>query len=106
MRASNSTTSRSLILVLGIVAVLLFCLGPQMGSVDTDGDGCPDTPVAISSSTPVVRPSSFVSAGQPSHRIRGAMVLALVLHSYYVENDDSGSPAGRAALRSFCLLRC
>jgi len=105
MRASNSTTSRSLILVLGIVAVLLFCLGPQMGSVDTDGDGCPDTPVVVSSSTPVVRPPNFASADQP-HRIRAAMVLAIMVQSYYVENDDSVSPAGRAALKSFCSLRC
>src|SRR5215471_17451442 len=101
MHSSNSTASRSLILVLGIVAVSLFCLGPQMGSLDTDGDGVPDIPVVISSSTPVVRPSNLGLEGQPLHRIRGAMVLPLVLRSYYVENDDSGSPAGRAALRSF-----
>jgi hypothetical protein len=106
MRSSNSRTSRSLIPVLGVVAVSLFFLGPQMGSLDTDGDGCPDTPVVISSLTPVVRPSNFASAAQAPDKIQGAMVLAHVLHSYYVENDGSGSPAGRAALRSFCLLRC
>jgi hypothetical protein len=106
MRSSNSRTPRSLILVLGVVAVSLFFLGPQMGSLDTDGDGCPDTPVVISSFTPVVRPSNFASAAHPRNRIQGAIVLAPVLHFYYVENDDSRSPAGRAALRSFCLLRC
>jgi hypothetical protein len=106
VRLSNSAPFRCRILGLAIVAVSLFFLGPQMGSLDTDGDGCPDTPVVISSSTPVVRPSSFASKGQPSHRIRAAILLALVVHSYYVENDDSGSPAGRAALKSFCLLRC
>jgi hypothetical protein len=105
MRISNSTTSDFSIL-LGIVAVLLFSVGPQLGSLDTDGDGYPETPVVISISTPVARPSSFVSTTKSS-RIRAASMLAdIVNRSYYTERDESGPPAGRAALRSFCLLRC
>lgn len=76
-----------------------------MGSLDTDGDGYPDTPVVVLSSIPVAQPSSFVSNSQPS-RIRAARVLADVIRAYYGERDDAGSPAGRTALKSFCLLRC
>ena len=83
----------------------MFFLGPQMGSLDTDGDGYPDTPVVVLSSIPVAQPSSFVSNSQPS-RIRAAHVLADVIRASYVERDDAGSPAGRTALKSFCLLRC
>jgi hypothetical protein len=104
MRVSNSATSRSPILVLGIVAVSLFFLGPQIGSLDTDGDGYPDTPVEISA--PVAPSSGFVSNNQPS-RIRAASVLAdVALRSHYGERAESVPPAGRAALKSFCLLRC
>jgi len=106
VRFSNSPRSRCPIVVLGIVALSVFCLGPQLGSLDTDGDGYPDTPVAMSISIPVARSSSFVSNNQPS-RIRAAIVLAdLVIRSYYGERDESNPLAGRAALKSFCLLRC
>ena len=104
-RFSNSTPFRW-VAILGIAAVSLFFLGPQMGSVDTDGDGYPDTPVVALGSIPVARPSGFVSSNQPS-RIRPAGVLAdFVKGSYHGERDDPGSPAGRTALKSFCLLRC
>jgi len=104
-RFSSSISFRCPAAILGIAAVSLFFLGPQMGSLDTDGDGCPDTPVVILSSIPVAQPFSFVSNSQPS-RIRAARVLANVIRAYYDESDDAGSPAGRAALKSFCLLRC
>ena len=105
MRFSHWTTSRSLIL-LGIVPVLLFFLGPLMGSLDTDGDGYPETPLVISLPVPVAPSSSFVSENQAS-RIHTANLLAdVVIPPYFGERDDSASPAGRAALQSFCLLRC
>lgn len=104
MRFYNSTTSRSPVLLI-IAAVLLFCLGPQMGSLDTDGDGYPETTLEISTPVPVAQSSSLVS-NQPS-RIRTASVLAdVVIRSYNGERDGSGSPAGRAALKSLCMLRC
>jgi len=105
-RFSNSTLFRCPVAILGIAAVSLFFVGPQLGSLDTDGDGYPDTPVVAFGSIPVARPSNFVS-NKPSSRIRTAGELAdFVKGSYLGERDDPGSPAGRTALKSFCLLRC
>lgn len=103
MRFRGSKTFRSPILILAIVASALFFLGPQMASLDTDDDSSNDIPVAILSSASVVRPSNFASESQSSDTVRPPTVLALTVPPNYFEND---SPAGRDALKSFCLLRC
>jgi hypothetical protein len=102
---SNSTRFRSPILVLGIVAVSLFFLGPQMGSLDTDGDGYPDTPIAVSPIT--VAPPSSSAWKNPTSPIRAASLLPdVAFPSHDSERAEPVSQAGRAALKSFCLLRC
>ena len=32
---------------LGLVAIAMFALGPQAGSLDDDGDGSPDVPIVV-----------------------------------------------------------
>ena len=42
MKQSASTFAKIL-----LIAVTLFSLGPQLGSLDIDGDGIPDVPVVV-----------------------------------------------------------
>ena len=44
------------VLVFGFLTMALFLMGPQMGSVDVDGDGFPEVPVAVSTTTQVTEP--------------------------------------------------
>ena len=42
MRERPATVAKIL-----LIAITLFCLGPQLGSLDIDGDGVPDVPVVV-----------------------------------------------------------
>jgi hypothetical protein len=42
MRERASTFAKIL-----VIAITLFSLGPQLGSIDVDGDGIPDVPVVV-----------------------------------------------------------
>ena len=101
--------SRRYLLVLELLFVSFFVLGPQMGSFDTDQDGCPETAVVVASSSPTVKVPSSTRKNLALQKIRNAIGLAVIAIQQYhfkINEPDFASQAGRTALQSFCLLRC
>ncbi len=83
-----------------VFLVLVFCLGPQLGCLDADGDGVPEVPVVVSSAATAVRAlkmsrSEFESATIPLKSVS----------SFY--SAKSGKPAYKrpAATFSFSSTR-
>jgi len=90
---------------LGLIAVVVFVLGPQAGSLDDNGDGAPDVPIVVMTSGSVSRPPETVgsSALQPS-------ILAPIVSD---EPEDAVCRASRflacekyPPLCLLCSLRC
>lgn len=97
---------RRLLSVLGVAAALIFFLGAESGSVDTDGDGYPETPILISTSVPVAHCSRLAPTSRPLRILRVSVLPAVVIRAPHHEGAESAFPVGRSALSSFCLLRC
>lgn len=57
------------ILLIGLAALTLFVVGPLAGSLDDDGDGCPDTPVVVSDSVFFADQSADTGVDQHSGNI-------------------------------------
>lgn len=53
-----------LVLIFGLLAVALFMVGPEMGSLDLDHDGVPETTVLVLSRRPLVSLSNTLQAIQ------------------------------------------
>lgn len=100
--------ARAIVLV-GVVALALFVIGPQAGSVDDDGDGNPDIPVVVSGCALAADLSSATRANQRSrniHDVRLSRSLGISPRSVEVAKPEFSSPADRSVLRSSCSLRC
>src|SRR5579864_3136914 len=101
--------SRRYLLVLGLLFLSLFVLGPQMGSIDADGDGYPETAIVVASSSPTVKAPSSARKNLPLQEIYNSLGLAVITIQQYhfkINEPDFASQVGRSALQSFCLLRC
>lgn len=95
------------ILLIALSALLQFVVGPQLGSVDADGDGIPESPVALATANTVG--ASTLSCKVISHRtIRVAHPVAIPAQTrtFDAQKRTIASPVGRSDLRLFCLLRC
>ena len=62
-----------------LVALVLFCVGPQLGSLDVDGDGIPEVPVIVSTAPTGPRvaqvcrpPHEALTPAIPSSRASGS----------------------------------
>jgi len=100
---------RRYFLVLGLLFLSLFVLGPQMGSIDADGDGYAETAIVVASSSPTVKAPSSARKNLPLKEINKSLGLAVITIQHYyfkIKEPDFASQAGRSALQSFCLLRC
>lgn len=98
----------SLFLLVEIIALTLFVVGPQAGSLDDDGDGNPDVPVVVSSSRGV---EDFARAPRCNERLvrtAGAMTTPRVdtdnLEGF--RRFPSNGFQHRMSLPSLWLLRC
>ena len=96
-----------LVLIFGLSAVALFMVGPEMGSLDLDHDGIPETTVAVLSRRPVFSLSKSLRAIQrrPSE---ATVVLPFTLidavgSNQFVATDPPQSTAHSHALY---VLRC
>ena len=100
---------RRYFLVLGLLFLSLFVLGPQTGSIDADGDGYPETAIVVASSSRIVKAPSSVRKNLPLQELNNALGLAVIAIQKYhftINEADVASQAGRTALQYFCLLRC
>lgn len=96
------------ILLVGLTTLLLFVVGPQLGSLDADADGIPEIPVALAS-TSTVGVTTFTCLAA-SHRTTRNVTnpIAIAMHKRALDTQEHAiaSPVGWLALRSFCPLRC
>ena len=95
------------ILLLTFAALVLFVVGPQLGSIDADVDGYPDAPIVVASPNVAaarsdLRTQSFHETRQapPSKQTTGHQNPA------EVEKPAVACQPGRSLLQSVCLLRC
>ena len=96
-------------LLVGVAALTLFVVGPLAGSVDNDGDGCPDIPVVVSDSVffaDLSAKSSNVDPcpgatrdGSPTGQLRSATSGTTV--GLQLKSADAG-----CVNHSCCSLRC
>ena len=96
-------------LLVGLVALALFVVGPQAGSFDDDGDGSPDIPVVVSGVTlvgDVSRTTSVSQRKQIVHEAVPAPTIAMLTRQSGIGKSDFTAPDGRSVLRSCCMLRC
>jgi len=97
------------ILLIGVVALTIFAIGPLAGSVDDDGDGSPDIPVVVSGFVLVADLSDATGADQRSNNIRhGALSAGLRSSNPNVKIIDAQFQVVDAGsvLSSCCSLRC
>jgi hypothetical protein len=95
------------ILLVGAVALALFVVGPQAGSVDDDGDGNPDIPVVVSDLVLVAHLSPTTRVDQRSGNIQDVKLSrSLRIPTRYIEIAKCGlSSFGDASGLCRCL-RC
>jgi hypothetical protein len=95
-------------LLVGLVAITLFVMVPQMGFVDDDDCG----PDVLTTATVRNHTSAFSSSTRKNQRlqdIHNTVVLALVAAQPRHPGTDKSDFVfhdGRAILQSFCSLRC
>jgi hypothetical protein len=97
------------VMILGLMAILVFAVGPQLGSVDADEDGYPEVPVVVASTNPAAGLSSSTRRGPRPQSVHSAVALRLMaVQPYQFGIDESEFPlhSGRSAQQSFCVLRC
>jgi hypothetical protein len=99
---------RSLLFV-GLMALTLFVVGPQAGSVDDDGDGNPDIPVVVSSPSVVGEVSFAKRVIQRSPNISAVVAsvcIGILTPCSGAAKSDFVSLDGRSVLHASCPLRC
>lgn len=96
------------ILAFALLATALFVMGPQMGSLDLDGDGHPDTPIAVVGTTPVANTLNARSTVERPQRMgHAAPVFITVLdHEFGTEKFLSGLLASHGPTQLSSVLRC
>jgi hypothetical protein len=96
------------VLVAGLVALALFVVGPQAGSLDDDGDGNPDVPVVVMASSSVAQVSHATQLNERSLNASDVVAATPIgIHSDRVKRGYSDARRyGRSALPSLCPLRC
>jgi hypothetical protein len=100
--------NRTIVLV-GAMALALFVIGPQGGSVDDDGDGNPDIPVVVSGCALAYDLSPVTCVNQRLRNIHGVTLsrsLGIPSRSVEVAKPEFSSATDRPVLRSSCCLRC
>jgi hypothetical protein len=104
----SKRASRRPTLLVGLIALSLFVGGPQMGSLDADGDGIPEIPVALATTNTVGLTTFKCEAAlrQPIRDIANAVAILTQTHASDPEEYMIPFTAGRSALPFFCLLRC
>ncbi len=99
---------RSLLFV-GLVALTLFVVGPQAGSVDDDGDGNPDIPVVVSSPSFVDEGAFATRASQRSANISAVITplcIGVPTACIGTAKPDFVSPDELSLLHASPPLRC
>lgn len=101
-------SSRPTLLVV-LTALLFFVVGPQLGSVDADGDGIPEVSVILASSTNTIGVTTFTSKAAFNRTVRAfAIRVAVPVSTPEFDSEEHTIPSsgGRSGLRLFSLLRC
>lgn len=94
------------ILLIALSALLLFVVGPQLGSVDADGDGIPESPVALATTNTVGATTLSCEASHRTIRVAHPVAIPAQTRAFDAQEQTIASPVGRSDLRLFCLLRC
>jgi hypothetical protein len=97
------------VVILGLMAIAVFAVGPQLGSVDADEDSYPEVPVVVASTSRAFDSSSATRrAPRRPQSIDNAVALRLMaVQPYQFGIDESEFPLHRgSAQQSFCVLRC
>lgn len=95
-----------LVLLSVLMAITLFVVGPQMGSIDDDQDGSPDIAVVVSSPKASDVCRNF-HGGQDGIDDGKAVADKLVRTAPFWVSPSSSAPRnGRAVLQAVCVLRC
>jgi hypothetical protein len=96
-------------LLAALLAMSVFVLGPEIGSIDDDGDCGSGVPAVIVATRPAGDLSRSTRANRQPENIRNAATLIDVTNnsqSFGTDESELALRSGRSALRSFCLLRC
>jgi hypothetical protein len=96
------------VLVFGFLTMAFFLMGPQMGSVDVDGDGFPEVPVAVSTTTQITE-SSSVQINEQLQQTSGPVareVNAIKDPGFGTNRSSTGLQACYPHMQSSSVLRC
>lgn len=96
-------------LLVGLVALSLFVMVPQMSLVDDDDDGGPDLAAIAVVKRPISGPSNCARKDewpQISHNTVALASDAIQFRPLGADRSDPILPDSRSILQSFCLLRC
>ena len=102
-----SSSFRGIASSLLLLSISLFFVGPQLGSLDTDSDGIPETPVIVSSAISKPDLSRMMTSIQgPILISRLSAVIPVLMRNRSVHDVSvSFSPEDFLAPTSFPLLR-
>jgi hypothetical protein len=96
------------VLIFAFLAVAFFMAGPQMGSLDLDHDGIPETAVAVSSSRPVVNLSKSLQTDQRKPSAATLALACVLIDSFgcnqHVSTDGHQNTSHYYPL--YVVLRC
>jgi hypothetical protein len=88
--ANSIRTFRRVILILGLAAIATFVVGPQLGSVDADGDGFPEVLVVVASTSPCTRVSrSALADSRPQSIDQTVALMLMAVQAHALEIDQS-----------------
>jgi hypothetical protein len=100
---------RRLLLCIWVVALGLFVVGPQMGSIDDDQDGAPDVAIVVCCRCYRHAEISRGRAEAPLTRIpapRAATVFFFYTRHFAIERFKPSVTTGSPVLSALCILRC
>lgn len=97
----------SLLLLVQLIAITVFVVGPQAGSLDDDGDGNPDVPVVVSA----LRGAEDLGCvpryrGRALDREPAKTGLPADADCVQANRQSSSASQHRLLLSALCLLRC
>lgn len=102
-RASIVASVRTL-----LAFVVLFSVGPQLGSLDADGDGIPEVPIMVLAGTDAADVLSVLDHTQHTTFIGPTLSLfpPVIPDTFEYIGIDFVSELNAFALLPFCPLRC
>jgi hypothetical protein len=107
--SAKSNSMMSPLVLAAATALLLFVVGPQLGSFDADGDGIPEIPVVLAGTngaTGATASTGKVASQRVTRDLLTRVVIPTRANAVEIHEFEFSSHVSLAALHSMCPLRC